>query len=185
MKVWLGVYNIKENKWDPKTRGYQPFGIQTFSICFSLDPCFAVTPTSNGAVTFLEVPNLAPQNQKANLWDLKGKVSFYHDRRYKDQKNRERPEKELVYEVLKDVPKLQASLRELHSEITITDDTTYVTGVLEYVQKQGAIDLSLDMQLFNQIVDKCQEDRKERVKQTMSFSNIINDKDSTPRLHSQ
>ncbi|KAJ3989884.1 hypothetical protein F5890DRAFT_1549190 [Lentinula detonsa] len=186
MKVWLGRYNIQENKSVSKTKSYQPFGIQTFSICFSSDPCFAVTPTSNGAVTFLEVPNLAPRNQKANLWDLKGKVSFYYDRRYQDQKNRERPEKESVYEVLKDVSKLQASLRELHSEITIIDDTTYVTGVLEYVQKLGVIDLSLDMEMFNQIVDDSQRARKEmemkaeRVKKTMSLSNINNDKDSTP-----
>ncbi|KAJ3749039.1 hypothetical protein DFH05DRAFT_631229 [Lentinula detonsa] len=191
MKVQLGVYNIQEGKWAPRSQDYQPFGQQTLSICFSLDPCFAVTPTgtSNDLVTFsVEVPNPSSGKQKI-FWNLRGTASFYHDRKHNDPENRKRPEKESVYDVLKDVSKLQASLQELQIDITILDDVTYVTGVLKYVEEQGAIDGSLDMQLFNQIVDKCQEARKEmkemNVKKAMSFSNIINDKDSTPRLHSQ
>ncbi|KAJ3984968.1 hypothetical protein F5890DRAFT_1224699 [Lentinula detonsa] len=128
MSVWLGLYNIKENKWDSRKGGQQPFGIQTLSICLSLDPCFAVKPsgTSNDAVTFLEVPNLTSKDQKSYLWNLEGKASFKSQAKYKD-----RPEKKSVYDVLKDVSKLQASLRELQFDITIIDDATYVTGVLE------------------------------------------------------
>ncbi|KAJ3733524.1 hypothetical protein DFJ43DRAFT_1067547 [Lentinula guzmanii] len=178
LKVQLGVYNIQENKWEPKEVKYQPFGIQTLSICFEFVPCFAVTPTGKNAVRFFKVRVLDPASQKQNahLWDLGGTASFHDKRRNLDPKNRGKPSKELVYEVLKDVSKLQASLGELGVDITIIDDTTYVTGVLEYVQKKGAIDRSLDMEMFNQIVDNSQKARKEemeRVKKAMSLSNII------------
>ncbi|KAJ3803189.1 hypothetical protein GGU11DRAFT_874045 [Lentinula aff. detonsa] len=199
LKVWLGRYNIQQGKWATKGKPYQPFGQQILSICFSLDPCFAVKPTSKGAVKFSEVPNLsAASAQPGSFWYLEGTASFFNDRKHNDPENRKRPDKELVYDVLKDVSKLQASLRELDVDITITDDVTYVTAVLEYVQKLGAIDRPLNMAIFNQIVDNSQkarkemepekkameqpekkaEDRKEmeeRVKKTMSLGTLIND----------
>ncbi|KAJ3748954.1 hypothetical protein DFH05DRAFT_1474944 [Lentinula detonsa] len=160
LKVQLGVYNIHENKWEPKEVKYQPFGIQTLSICFEFKPCFAVTPTSKGAVTFFEVPDSPSQKQNAHLWDLGGTVSFHDNRRYIDPKDRRKPSKKLVYEVLKDVPKLQASLRELGVVYTIIDDTTYVTGVLEYVQKLGVTDGPLDMEIVNQMIQGSQQVRR-------------------------
>ncbi|KAJ3984723.1 hypothetical protein F5890DRAFT_1585908 [Lentinula detonsa] len=132
LKVWLGRYNIQERKWATKGKSYQPFGQQILSICFSLDPCFAVMPTgtSNDPVRFSEVPNLsAASAQPAKFWYLEGTASFFNDRKH-DPENRKRPEKKSVYDVLKDVSKLQANLQELGVDITILDDVTYVTGVL-------------------------------------------------------
>ncbi|KAJ3748953.1 hypothetical protein DFH05DRAFT_1474939 [Lentinula detonsa] len=163
LRVQLGVYNIQENKWEPKEVKYQPFGIQTLSICFEFEPCFAVTPTSKGAVKFLQVPNPSSRKQSAHLWNLGGTASFYREESSKSYK---RPVKEFVYEVLKDVSKLQASLRELGVVFTIIDDTTYVTGVLKYVEKKGAIDGSLNMEIVNQIIQSSQKARMMQLPQS-------------------